>query len=237
MKNKILAAIALVSFVLAGNAYAVFENSGSASGSNNNQLSGNEAEGDLQVQVQYQEQNGEEAVHSQNLNQNQNQNKNQGEEIQEQEREQEKAQAKNQNGLQTAAQRRSSVANAVQEILQIGERNQEIGDQIKIIAQAQNHEKLEASLEKIRSRNVFARFFIGPDYGEINNAKRELEKNEQEIYQFNELKKRLINREDSQNLNLQIQILEQANLAIENSLKEAQKGFSLFGWMFRLFSR
>lgn len=45
---------------------------------------------------------------------------------------------------------RAQVANAVQEMLQVAERNEEFGQQIKTIAQNhnQNQEKIEASLQK-----------------------------------------------------------------------------------------
>ena len=166
-----------------------------------------------------------------------NQVQNQGETNQLQNSEQRQTQAQENSAL--AEKRRSQVANAVQEILQIAERNGGIGQQVKTIAQTQiqNQEKLEASLQKIQSRSGFTKFFIGPNYSEINNAKKILEQNREQIKQLNQVKNQLVNQGDAQNLTLQIQTLEQANLEIENSLLTAQKGFSLFGWVFRLFSK
>jgi len=92
-------------------------------------------------------------------------------------------------------------------------------------------------LQKVQSRSGFAKFFVGPNYGEINNAQKLLEQNREQIKQLNQLKTQLVNQGDAQTLTQQIQTLEQANLQIENSLQNAQKGFSLFGWMFRLFSK
>jgi len=166
-----------------------------------------------------------------------NQVQNQGETNQLQNSEQRQTQAQENSAL--AEKRRSQVANAVQEMLQIAERNGGIGHQVKTIAQTQiqNQEKLEASLQKIQSRSGFTKFFIGPNYSEINNAKKILEQNREQIKQLNQVKNQLVNQGDVQNLTLQIQTLEQANLEIENSLLTAQKGFSLFGWVFRLFSK
>ena len=166
-----------------------------------------------------------------------NQVQNQGETNQLQNSEQRQTQAQENSAL--AEKRRSQVANAVQEMLQIAERNGGIGQQVKTIAQTQiqNQEKLEASLQKIQSRSGFTKFFIGPNYSEINNAKKILEQNREQIKQLNQVKNQLVNQGDAQNLTLQIQTLEQANLEIENSLVTAQKGFSLFGWVFRLFSK
>lgn len=151
--------------------------------------------------------------------------------------EQETNQEKNTTGSQVAEQRKSEVASAVQEILQVAERDSGVGQQIKIIAQTQtqNQEKLEASLQKVQNRSGFAKFFIGSDYGEINNAKKLLEQNREQIKQLNQVKNQLANQDDQQKLTEQAQLLEQSNQEIENSLNTSQKGFSLFGWLFRLF--
>jgi len=103
-----------------------------------------------------------------------NQVQNQGETNQVQNQEQEATQAKSGNGLQVAEQRRSKVANAVQEMLQVAEKNGGIGQKVKTIAQTQtqNQDKLETSLQKVQSRSGFSKFFVRPNYGEANNAKK-----------------------------------------------------------------
>ncbi|MCG2694018.1 hypothetical protein L6259_01955, partial [Candidatus Parcubacteria bacterium] len=173
--------------------------------------------------------------------QNQNQVKNQGEESQIQNNEREGKQIQNKSGLTAAQQRRSQVAGAAQKMLQVADRNGEsgIGQQVRTIAQTQtqNHEKLEASLQKVQSRNGLVKFFIGPNYGEINSAKKSLEENREQIKQLNQVKNQLANEGDRQTLAEQVQLLEQADLEIENSLDVSQEGFSLFGWIFKLFSK
>lgn len=148
-------------------------------------------------------------------------------------------QQQNQSSSENAQQRRSQVANAVQEMLQVAERNGGIGQQIKTIAQNQNQNqvKLEESLQKVQNRSGIARFFVGPNYGEIKSAEKIIEQNREQVEQLNEVKDQLINQEDQQVLTEQIQLLEQANLEVESILNDSQKGFSLFGWAFRLFSR
>ncbi len=186
-----------------------------------------------QVQAQQKIQAGSE---SDDQIQDQNQVKNQGEANKVQTNEQEEN--KGQNNA-TVEQRRSQVANAVKEMLQIADRNAGIGQQVKVIAQNQNQnqEKLETSLQKIQSRNGFVKFFIGPNYGEINNAQKILEQNKEQINQLNQIKTELSNEGDAQALMNQVKILEQSNLQIENSLQSEQNGFALLGWMFKLFSR
>jgi len=209
MRNKLLTAGVLsISFALAGNAYAVGQNSNAGTSGTGNQI------------------------------QQQAQTANQGEKNQIQTNEQIGTQNGNESGSAVAEQRRSNVANAVQEMLQVTDRNGGIGQQVKTIAQTQtqNQEKLEMSLQKVQDRSDFTKFFVGPNYGEINNAKKLLEQNKEQISQLNQVKDQLTNQDDVQKLAQQIQTLEQANLEIENSLETAQKGFSLFGWMFRMFS-
>ena len=260
MKNKILIISALVvTFSLVGSAYAANTNNGSGAGSqdqqqmqtsdqgegsqikvqNNEQLQGEDVAGanavtQTQQQTQQQLQDGSEAG---NQVQNQNQTQNQGEVKQLQNSEQQQTQSKT--GSALSEQRKSQVANAVQEMLRVAERNDGVGQQIKIIAQNQNQnqEKIEASLQKVQNRSGFAKFFIGANYGEINNAKKILEQSQEQIQQLNQIKNQLSNQGDQQQLVEQIRTLEQANLQIENSLETDQNGFSLFGWMIRLFSK
>ncbi|MBU4353427.1 hypothetical protein L6251_03110 [Candidatus Parcubacteria bacterium] len=231
MKNKILSAgVLAMTFVIAGNACAASKNIDSDIG--------NQAKQQAQQQSQDMSETGDQNQ-NQNQVQNQNQTQNQGEANQIQNNEQEGTQSQNKSGSVVAEQRRSKVANAVQEMLQVAERNGGIGQQVRTIAQTQNQnqEKLEASLQKVQSRSELVKFFVGPNYGEINSAKKILEQNREQINQLNQVKNQLASQGDQQQLMEQIQTLEQASLEIENSLGTAQKGFSLFGWMFRLFAR
>ena len=148
-------------------------------------------------------------------------------------------QEKNTSDSQVAEQRKSEVANAVQKIIQIAGKDSKVGEQVKTITetQAQSQEKLETSLQKVQSRGGLAKFFVGPDYGEINNTKKLLEQNREQIKQLDEVQNQLTDKNDKQKLTDQIQLLEQTNQEIENSLDISQKGFSLFGWIFRLFTK
>ena len=132
-----------------------------------------------------------------------------------------------------AEQRRSKVANAVQEMLQVAEQNGSIGEQVRVIAQEQNknHEKLEASLKKIQGRSVLAKFFLGADYKELTSAEGILEQNREQIQQLNELKNQITNQAEQQKLIQQIQALEEVSVQIETYLKDSEAKFSLFGWL------
>jgi tRNA A22 N-methylase len=106
----------------------------------------------------------------------------------------------------------------------------------EILAQAQNQTGTETAKLKRLKKKYFCKFLFGPTM--VNkNTERLLEQNQERVNQLNQIQNQLINQADQQALMEQVQVLEQANLAIQNSLNAAQKGFSLFGWMFRLFSR
>ncbi|NTW30570.1 MAG: hypothetical protein HGA33_04780 [Candidatus Moranbacteria bacterium] len=232
-----MAGVSLIALALAGTAYAVGQNGNAGPGAGNQvQTQAANQEGtQAQAQTQKKLQDG---TGTGNQVQSQNQVKNQDGTGQVQNKGQESTWVKSGNGSQVAEQRRSRVANAVQEMLHVADSNDGIGQQVKTIiqTQAQNQEKLETSLQKVESRGGFAKFLVGPDYGEINNAKKILEQNQEQSRQLNQIKNQFSNQGDAQNLTRQVQTLEQANLEIENSLSAAQKGFSLFGWMFRMFS-
>ncbi len=260
MRNKILKAGILASILFFAGTVSAVGQSGNESGAEVQVLQQTQTENQgesnqIQTQNNEQTQNGsanQPATGTQNQQQtqqrlqdetgtgtqvqNQNQERNQGENnlIQTQEQEGSKGQIKS-----TADQRRSQVANAVQEMLQVANRNGGIGQQVKTIANAQNQnqEKLEASLQKIQSRSGFVKFLVGHNYGEINNAQKLLEQNRKEIKNLNQIKSQIVNQGDAQTLTEQIRILEQANLQVEDSLESAQKGFSLFGWLFKLLNK
>lgn len=236
MKNKFLMlGFLTLTLVVSVTAYAA--QTGSGSGTSNQTQTANQGE-DTQVQVQttQQAQTGAGASTGTQTQQQVQQKLQDGSEDGEQVQNKNQEQVKAQDGTANATQRRSEVANAVQEMLQIADRNGGIGQQVRTIAQAQNQEqeKLEASLEKVQNRSGFAKFFVGPNYGEIKNAEKLMEQNQEKIQQLTELKN-MISLSDQQVLEEQIQVLEQANLQIQNNLNNAEKGFSLLGWMFKMF--
>ncbi|MCK9439256.1 MAG: hypothetical protein WC164_03785 [Patescibacteria group bacterium] len=142
-------------------------------------------------------------------------------------------------GLENAIQRRSQVANAVQEMLKVAERSGGIGDQVRVMAQNQEktQEKIEASLEKIQNRNKLMRFVFGPDSEEIKNARRILQENQDELTQLENVRSQLTNIVDQEKVQEQIEKIQEARAEIEQDLNKSEKVFSLFGWMRNIFSK
>ncbi|MFA6131694.1 MAG: hypothetical protein WC702_01320 [Patescibacteria group bacterium] len=136
-----------------------------------------------------------------------------------------------------AVERRSIVANAVQEVLQVTEQTDGIGEQIRVMAQAQNqnHEQAEDGLEKIQQRSGIIQFFLGPNYGEVKRTGELLEENQNRLEEMSQLMSQVTNQSDKQNLIEQIGLLETTNEELSEAVEESSKGFSLFGWLIKIF--
>jgi len=164
--------------------------------------------------------------------QGQGQIQNQGE-IQGQIQNQQEAKVQSGNGVSQGLERRSRVANAVQEMLKVGERNGGIGAQVRTIAQSQNsiQAEVEEALERVQKRSGFVRFFIGPKYKELNSIESQIEKHVQNIGKLKELKVGLYTLQDQNIIEEQISIMEQARQELEGEAEKSSRGFSLFGWL------
>lgn len=134
---------------------------------------------------------------------------------------------------------RSAVSLAVSAMLQVAEKHEGIGEQVRVIAQNQvkTQEEVEVKLANIEDRGAFAKFLIGAKYSDIKDAEKLLEQNREQIRELNQIKLEISNQSDVAVLDQQIQVLENVNLEIENSLKASQEGFSLFGWAVKIFSK
>jgi len=145
--------------------------------------------------------------------------------------------SENQN--ERAVSRRSRVANSVQEMEKIATRNQGIGDQVRVIAQNQNknQEEAENALETAQKRSGFARFFIGPNYGQLKTVEEKLENHTQNLSELKELRNQIYYASDQTLLDEQIEVMEQIKQELENEVLENKKGFSLFGWLAKILAK
>ncbi len=146
-----------------------------------------------------------------------------------------KSQAQNERALS----RRSQVANAVQAMERVATNNQGIGDQVRIIAQNQNkiQEEAEKALKTTQKRGGFAKFLIGPNYGEIKTVEDRLENHVQNVNELKTLKEQIQDSPDAVLLDKQIQVMEEVTAELRGEVASEKRGFSLFGWLFRLLSR
>lgn len=150
------------------------------------------------------------------------------------------AQAQTQNrGSENALRRRSQVANAVQEILQVANRNSGIGQQVRTIAQTQNQEQeqIEASLAQVKNRGQLRKFFFGPDYKNLNSVEDQLANHNAKLAELKRLTSEVSNAKDAEVLEDQIAIMEQVTAELKVEIENESKGFSLFGWLNKMFSK
>ncbi|MDD3711567.1 MAG: hypothetical protein PHP37_03150 [Patescibacteria group bacterium] len=135
--------------------------------------------------------------------------------------------------------RRSQVATAVSEMLKVADRNERLGEQIRVIAQNQynNQDKIEAGLEKIQKRNRFLKFLFGADKNEINNVENLLSQNEEQLAKLEEIKNQFNNEADGAVIAEQINNLRTFKEEVDTDLGQYRKGFNLLGWLPNIFSR
>jgi len=136
-------------------------------------------------------------------------------------------------------QRRSRVANAVQEMLKVADRQGGVGKQIREIAQNQNkiQEEAEDSMQKAQKRSRFAKFLIGPNYKEIKNIKTKLEQHKEKIDELKQLRESVGGSYDKNILDNQIKVMEEITQELDGQATKERKGFSLLGWMNRFINR
>lgn len=143
-------------------------------------------------------------------------------------------------GQLNSAEHRSAVATFVQNLLNVADRNPGgIGDQVKIIANAQNDSKenVADAIDKIQNRNALKTFLIGTDYKNVGQLRGEMVKTENHINQLTTLLDKVINTGDKTALQEQIQTLKQEQQKINDFLKANEDKFSLLGWLVKLFNK
>ena len=140
-----------------------------------------------------------------------------------------------QNQENQGEERRSRVANAVQEMLAVADRNPAIGQQIRVVAQNQNQEQeeMEGALQTAKKRSGITKFLIGPNYKELKKVGDRLENHKNHLKELKGLRDQLGDNVDAEVLARQIQAMEQIGAELENEVNQEKQGMSLFGWLFR----
>jgi len=142
---------------------------------------------------------------------------------------------------QMAQQHMSQVALAVENMIKLASRlgYSGTGDQIRVIARSQgeSEDNVNQALDKAQTRSRFAKFFVGPNYKELKEAKQEIEQNRLRIQELNQIMSQISNETDKTELANQIEILEQQNTVLQNNLDEVTSGFSLFGWLSKIVNK
>jgi len=146
---------------------------------------------------------------------------------------------RNQTGQINAEAHRSTVANFVQGLLIVADREGGIGEQVRVIAQQQNQSASTTiqSMEKVQTRNKIKTFLIGSDYKNLGALRSEMVQTRNRLEQLNRVMENVQNEGDKTELQNQIQTLEQEQTKIENFIKVQEGKFSLFGWLVKMFNK
>lgn len=132
----------------------------------------------------------------------------------------------------------SEVAKQVQALLQVRTTGG-IGQQVKVIAQAQNQAQtqIQAQLDKLESKGKLARFLTGTDYQAVKSLQQQIEANQLRIQELTTLSTQLTNQSDITAVQSTIQALIQENTSLQDKIAAELQTRSLFGWLVRLFAQ
>jgi len=131
------------------------------------------------------------------------------------------------------------IETAVQSLNRVAERNNdpEIGEQVR--SMVQNHERVQArtetALQQMSQRNQAVKFLIGPDYKNAGQVRSDVVGLRNDIRQLEQIK------EDSSPADVgdiqgAVDELQVEADELEDQLEEQLVGFSLFGWLIKLFA-
>jgi uncharacterized membrane protein YgaE (UPF0421/DUF939 family) len=171
----------------------------------------------------------------------QNKVKNQGESTQIQTQEQNSVQEQGgtqKNGNQDKAEEhRSAVADFVQSLLSIADREGGIGQEVRTIANQQNEMRDRAAdlIYAVENRSKVKTFLIGTSYRNVGELRSQMVQTRNQIEQLNRLMEKVENAGDKTELQNQIQVLEKEQLSINDFITQNESKFSLFGWAVKLF--
>lgn len=133
---------------------------------------------------------------------------------------------------------RNKVAEFVHNLKAIGELDGGIGQQVNLVAQAQNdsQQKVENSINEINDRSAFVRFLVGPKYGSISEIQTAITENQNRINALTGVMNQITDPAVRVVLQDQINLLGQENNNLKAFIAENEKGVSLFGWLARMFN-
>ena len=132
----------------------------------------------------------------------------------------------------------SAVSQFVQNLKEISDLDGGIGNQVRLVAQAQNQSeaKTKELLNDIEERSGLLRFLIGSNFKSIEDVRAEIGANEGRIKVLQELAGTTQDGSVRLVLEEQVKMLQQENIRLRQFIAENEEGISLFGWLVRMFS-
>lgn len=149
---------------------------------------------------------------------------------------QEKSETK---GTSVSESHRSTVANAVQKLLDESNKNKKIGPQISAIAQQQGDTQasIDKNVARLEMRSKLRTLLIGSGYKTIGAIRSDLVKSKASIEQLKAVIAQTTDVTLKVKLMAEVSVLEQEQVKIETFIKQQESVFSLFGWTRKIFNK
>ena len=140
-------------------------------------------------------------------------------------------------GKVMSEQHKSNVANVVQDLKNLADRDFQIGTEIRTVAkeQEQSNSSSTKAMQEIEKRGGFKTFLIGTNYKNIGVLRSEVVTTQNSIDRLTKAMERATDGSVKADLNAQIKALEEINTNATNFIQENESKFSLFGWFIKLF--
>ena len=140
--------------------------------------------------------------------------------------------------ISTEAQtRRGQIAQVAESVVELAEEmeNQTLAEEIRAIVKSQvgNFDVINQKIDNAVKRTTFAKFFIGPNYGELKVMKQTMEENKNQIREMEQVMSQIQNESEKIQLANQIITMQNLQLELQDQLGGLTRGFSLFGWLNR----
>jgi len=146
--------------------------------------------------------------------------------------------AQSDKGKEMSQQRKSKVSNVVQELKDLAGKDQNIGEEVRVVAQEQeeSNERATKAMEKVEARGGFKTFLVGTDYKNIGALRSEVVTSQNHIDRLMKARDRTTSDGVKADLDIQIAELKEANTDAETFIQQNEDKFSLFGWFAKLFN-
>lgn len=140
-------------------------------------------------------------------------------------------------GQLTADAHRSTVAMFVQSLLDVANREGIMGEQVRVIAQAQKDSEATTTeaIQKISSRSSLKTLLWGSDYANLGVLRSGMVVTQNHLNQLNTVLASTTDATDRATITAQINALTQDQASIKNFVTAHENSFSFFGWFTRLF--
>ncbi|EKD33281.1 MAG: hypothetical protein ACD_76C00054G0007 [uncultured bacterium] len=137
------------------------------------------------------------------------------------------------------AEHRSAVANFVLNLLDVSDRQElgGIGEKVREIAKQQNDSEdiVTPDLEKITNKSKTRKFLFGTDFKKAREIRKEMQAAKDRLIELKKLEKSVDTPEDEAVIKQQITELQNNIDDILSEVEAEEGGFSMFGWVKKLF--